>query len=97
LLELKKALEESLAVYLGLPLPVSSIVLIEAAESARTFDPQLLGALKRLLLTMESVETSMVAGTPMNVRTKDLQTAAQIANQVQSSIQANQRIAAEEP
>jgi hypothetical protein len=76
ILELKSALEEAMAVRLGLELPVAAQALLERAESAGALDETRRKALKRLLLMMGIVETSVTAGRPIRIRERDVREAA---------------------
>jgi len=75
-LELKSALEEAMAARLGLEVPVSAGDLYDAAAKAGTLDEGRLKSLKKLLLMMGMVETSVTAGRPIRIRERDVNHAA---------------------
>lgn len=82
LLELKSALEESVAARFDLRLPLSAPDLLEAIEQAGVLDASETRKLKQLLFKMSMVETSVAAGRPMRVREQDVQIAAQHVDHV---------------
>ena len=88
-LELKSALEEAMAARLGLELPVSPSALFEAAASIGGLDDSRLKALKRLVLRMGIVETSVTAGRPIRIREKDLKAAADLVHDLIDTVERN--------
>jgi hypothetical protein len=88
ILELKSALEESMAARLGLDIPVSAPALLDGASRSGALDDSQLKAFKRLLFMMGTVETSVTAGRPIRIRESDLNSA---ANTVKDLLQAIER------
>ncbi|MFW5738948.1 MAG: DUF4350 domain-containing protein, partial [Myxococcota bacterium] len=86
LLELKSALEETMAIRFELELPVSAIDLLEAVRSSGAIDEADLRRLKKLLFTMGMVETSVAAGRPIRVRERDVKQAAEHVDRVIAAI-----------
>ncbi|HPB97034.1 MAG TPA: DUF4350 domain-containing protein [Polyangiaceae bacterium] len=77
LLEIKSAMEESVAARFDLPLPLSTPDLFETVERSGALELSELKQFKHLLLTLSTVETSVAAGTPLRVRERDVQAAIQ--------------------
>jgi len=89
LLELKSALEEAMAARLRLDLPVSASALYEASASIGGLDDSRLKALKKLLLKMSMVETSVTAGRPIKIRERDLKEAADLVHDLIEAVERN--------
>ncbi len=88
-LELKAALEESMAARLGLELPVSAPSLLDGAHRSGALDETQLKALKKLLLMMGLVETSVSAGRPTRIRESELKHTASTVKDLLQSIERN--------
>jgi hypothetical protein len=82
LLELKSALEEAIAVRFGLDLPLAPAALLEAVDRSSALDDDLAKALRKLVLTMGTVETSVAAGHPIRIRDRDVKAASGLVQRV---------------
>lgn len=87
ILELKSALEEAMAARLGLEVPVSASDLYDAAAKAGTLDEGLLKSLKKLLLMMGMVETSVTAGRPIRIRERDVNQASAMVHALLDAVE----------
>lgn len=89
ILELKSALEEAMASRLGLEVPVSAADLYGGLQKAGALDDGQLKALKKLLLMMGMVETSVTAGRPIRIRERDVKSAANIVKNLLGATEHN--------
>lgn len=90
-LELKSALEEAMASRLGLETPASATALLDRARDRAALDESRWKALKKLLLMMSMVETSVAAGRPIKIRERDVQSAANVVRDLLQTMETNGR------
>ncbi|MCL2824645.1 MAG: DUF4350 domain-containing protein [Polyangiaceae bacterium] len=77
LLELKSALEEAIANHVNTKLPLSAPDIQDTIERLQILDEQEWEKLKKLLLSVDVLETAIATGNPLRVRDRDVRLAAE--------------------
>jgi hypothetical protein len=88
LLEQKDALEEEIAVLLGMDRPPTMGVALEEIQRRALLDATLYAELKRTFLEMAKVETAVASGTPIRVSRRELLRAQKVAEDVTAELAA---------